>query len=191
MTILVAGGAGYIGSQTARLLAREGFEVLVLDNLSTGRRRSVGDIPLVVGDLRDRDFLHDVFKARRITAVMHFASLIQVGESCLKPDLYYSHNLRTTLNLLDAMIESGTNKFIFSSSAAVYGQPARTPITEDHPLAPVNPYGRTKMMVETLLKDYDLALGMRSVCLRSTRPGPTLTVWAENATTRRRILSPI
>lgn len=167
MTILVAGGAGYIGSHTARMLAKEGFEVLVLDNLSTGRRELIGDdIPLVVGDLRDRDTLHEVFRTNKIAAVLHFASLIRVGESCERPDLYYSHNLRTTLNLLDTMIEAGTNKFIFSSSAAVYGNPATTPITENHPIVPINPYGRTKMMTETLLQDYDQALGLRSVCLR-------------------------
>lgn len=166
MTILVTGGAGYIGSHTARMLVKEGFDVLIVDNLSTGRRELAGDIPLEVGDLRDRDFLHGIFAGRKIAAVLHFASLIQVGESCARPDIYYSHNLRTTINLLDAMLEAGVGKFIFSSSAAVYGTPVRTPITEDHPVTPINPYGRTKLMVETILEDLDKALGFRSVRLR-------------------------
>jgi len=166
MMILVTGGAGYIGSHTALMLADEGFDVLILDNLSSGRRGLTGDIPLVVGDLRDRDLLHEVFGQHNIGAVFHFASLIRTDESYEKPNLYYSHNLRTTLNLLDAMIEARVDKLIFSSSAAVYGEPVHTPITEEHPLRPVNPYGWTKFMIETMLGDYDRAVGLKSISLR-------------------------
>jgi UDP-glucose-4-epimerase GalE len=166
MTVLVAGGAGYIGSHTVKELAREGFDVIVFDNFSSGRPDLVGKRPCVRGDLLDRDTLRQVFRGRRIEAVLHFASLIQVGESYANPRKYYTHNLTTSLNLLDAMLEAGVDKLIFSSSAAVYGDPRETPITEAHPTEPVNPYGRTKLMVETVLRDYDRAHGLRSVSLR-------------------------
>ena len=128
MTILVAGGAGYIGSHTVKELVREGFEVLVLDNFSSGRPELIGDVPRVRADLRDRESLGQVFKRTGIGAVLHFASLIQVGESYLDPRKYYTHNLETSLNLLDAMLEAGIKTFIFSSSAAVYGVPRQIPI---------------------------------------------------------------
>ena len=166
MTVLVAGGAGYIGSHTVKELAREGFDVIVFDNFSSGRPDLVGKRPCVRGDLLDRDALRQVFRGRRFEAVLHFASLIQVGESYANPRKYYTHNLTTSLNLLDAMLEAGVDKLIFSSSAAVYGDPRETPITEAHPTEPVNPYGRTKLMVETVLRDYDRAHGLRSVSLR-------------------------
>jgi len=166
MTVLVAGGAGYIGSHTVKELAREGFDVLVFDNLSSGRQELIGSRPFVRGDLLDRDGLRQVFRARRFEAVLHFASLIQVGESYANPRKYYTHNLTTSLNLLDAMLEAGVDKLIFSSTAAVYGDPRETPITEAHPTDPVNPYGRTKLMVETVLRDYDRAHGLRSISLR-------------------------
>jgi UDP-glucose 4-epimerase len=166
MTILVAGGAGYIGSHTARELVREGFEVLVLDNLSSGRRELVGSLPFVQADLLDREALARVFRAHRIEAVLHFASLIQVGESYADPRRYYTHNLTTSLNLLDAMLEAGTNALIFSSTAAVYGEPQETPIPESHPTRPANPYGRAKLMVEDILRDYERAHGLRAVSLR-------------------------
>ena len=166
MTILVAGGAGYIGSHTVKELAREGFDVLVFDNFSSGRPELVGKRPYVRGDLLDRDALRQVFRSRTIEAVLHFASLIQVGESTANPRKYYTHNLTTSLNLLDAMLEAGVAKLIFSSTAAVYGDPLETPITESHPTNPVNPYGRTKHMVEAILRDYDRAHGLRSISLR-------------------------
>jgi len=166
MTVLVAGGAGYIGSHTVKELAREGFDILVFDNLSSGRQELIGSRPFVRGDLLDRDGLRQVFRARRFEAVLHFASLIQVGESYANPRKYYTHNLTTSLNLLDAMLEAGVDKLIFSSTAAVYGDPRETPITEAHPTDPVNPYGRTKLMVETVLRDYDRAHGLRSISLR-------------------------
>jgi UDP-glucose-4-epimerase GalE len=166
MTILVAGGAGYIGSHTVKELGREGFDVLVFDNFSSGKRELVGGRPFVRGDLMDRAAIREVFKSRSVAAVLHFASLIQVGESYADPRKYYSHNLLSSLNLLDAMLEAGVNKFIFSSSAAVYGVPEETPIPETHRLNPANPYGQTKLMVERILQDYDRAYGLKSVSLR-------------------------
>jgi UDP-glucose 4-epimerase len=166
MTILVAGGAGYIGSHTVRELVREGFDVLVLDNFSSGRPELVGAAPVVRADLLDRDALARVFRERRIGAVLHFASLIQVGESYADPRRYYTHNLTTSLNLFDAMLQAGTDALIFSSTAAVYGEPRETPIPEDHPTRPANPYGRAKLMVEDILRDYERAHGLRSISLR-------------------------
>ena len=166
MTILVAGGAGYIGSHTVKELHREGFDVLVFDNFSSGKPELVGTRPCVRGDLLDREALRQVFRTRKIGAVLHFASLIQVGESYADPRKYYAHNLTTSLNLLDAMLEAGVKTLIFSSTAAVYGDPLETPIPESHPTNPVNPYGRTKLMVEEILRDYDRAYGLRSISLR-------------------------
>ncbi|HPW18025.1 MAG TPA: UDP-glucose 4-epimerase GalE [Candidatus Aminicenantes bacterium] len=166
MTVLVAGGAGYIGSHAVKELVREGFDVLVLDNLSSGRRELVGDAPFVRADLLDREALRRVFRERRIGAVLHFASFIQVGESVADPRKYYAHNLTTSLNLFDAMLEAGTPALIFSSTAAVYGEPDEAPITESHPARPANPYGRAKLMVETILRDYERAHGLRAVSLR-------------------------
>lgn len=166
MTVLVAGGAGYIGSHAVRELVREGFDVLVLDNLSSGRIELAGGAPFVRGDLLDREALRGVFRERKIGAVLHFASLIQVGESCVDPRRYYTHNLTTSLNLFDAMIEAGTTALIFSSTAAVYGDPLEIPIPETHRTDPVNPYGRAKLMVETILRDYERAHGLRAISLR-------------------------
>lgn len=166
MTVLVAGGAGYIGSHTVKELVREGFDVLVLDNLSSGRKELVGDVPLVEADLLDRAALRRIFREREIGAVLHFASLIQVGESVADPRRYYSHNLTTSLNLFDAMLEAGTKVLIFSSTAAVYGEPEETPIPESHPTRPANPYGRAKLMVEAILRDYEKAHGLRAISLR-------------------------
>jgi len=166
MTILVAGGAGYIGSHTVKELRRGGFDVLVFDNFSSGKLELIGDTPWVRGDLLDREDLRQVFRTRKIGAVLHFASLIQVGESYADPRKYYAHNLTTSLNLLDAMLEAGVKTLIFSSTAAVYGDPLETPIPETHPTNPANPYGRTKLMVEDILRDYDRAYGLRSISLR-------------------------
>jgi UDP-glucose 4-epimerase len=166
MTVLVAGGAGYIGSHTVKELVREGFDVLVLDNLSSGRKELVGDVPFVRADLLDREALGRVFREREIGAVFHFASLIQVGESVTDPRKYYTHNLTTSLNLFDAMLEAGAKLLIFSSTAAVYGEPEETPIPENHPARPANPYGRAKLMVESILRDYERAHGLRAISLR-------------------------
>jgi len=164
--VLVTGGAGYIGSHTGKELKNQGFEVVVFDNLSNGKKESVRGGQLVVGDLQDRDAVRRVFKSGDIAAVLHFASLIQVGESFLDPGKYYSQNLISSLNLLEAMLEAGVKYFIFSSSAAVYGVPRQIPITEDHPLLPVNPYGQTKFFVEKILQDYDRAYGLKFISLR-------------------------
>jgi UDP-glucose 4-epimerase len=166
--VLVAGGAGYIGSHTVKALLAGGFETVVLDDFSTGRRELV--VPgcrLVVGDLQDREAVRNVFRENGdIAAVLHFASLIRVGESYRDPRKYYRHNLGTSLNLLEAMLEAGIGRFVFSSSAAVYGTPRVQPIPEDHPLEPINPYGATKSMVERILTDFDRAHGLRFVTLR-------------------------
>jgi UDP-glucose 4-epimerase len=169
MRVLVAGGAGYIGSHTARELLDRGIEVTIFDDFSTGRRELVpgGEaVEIVEGDLMDKEAVRAAFRKRRFEAVLHFASLIQVGESYRDPAKYYTHNLDTSLNLLDAMREAGVRNFIFSSSAAVYGVPEVVPIPEDHPLKPINPYGQTKLFVERILEDYGRAYGLRYVSLR-------------------------
>jgi len=166
MKVLVAGGAGYIGSHTVKELLDQGFEVVIFDNFSTGRKELVVGEEVVVGDLMEKNSIKKVFEAHDIGAVLHFASLIQVGESYLDPQKYYTHNLTSTLNLLEAMLEYGVRKFIFSSSAAVYGIPERVPIPEAHPLRPVNPYGQTKYFVETVLQDYQRAYGLEFISLR-------------------------
>ena len=164
--VLVVGGAGYIGSHMVAMLLARGYEVVTLDNLYTGYREAVLGGEFVQGDLADRGQLEQLFSGRAIDAVMHFASFIQVGESVREPAKYYANNVANTLNLLDAMAAHGVKRFIFSSSAAVYGEPIHVPIGEDHPKHPLNPYGRTKWMVEQILADYDLAYGLKSVSLR-------------------------
>jgi UDP-glucose-4-epimerase GalE len=166
MKVLVCGGAGYIGSHAVKSLLREGFEVVIFDNFSSGRRELVRGGEVVRGDLDDREQIGRVFRTHRLDAVLHFASLIQVGESYLNPRKYYTHNLSTSLNLFDAMLEAGIKKIIFSSSAAVYGAPRKIPITESHPLSPINPYGHTKLFVERILEDYDKAYGLKFISLR-------------------------
>lgn len=166
MTILVTGGAGYIGSHMVRLLAREGLQPVVVDDLRGGRRQAVGDAPLHVGDLGERDFIDSVIGRTRPRAVMHFAGSIQVGESVRDPALYYRNNLVATQVLLEAMHRHAVPRLVFSSTAAIFGDPVRTPIDEDHPKAPINPYGRSKWMVEQMLEDHDAAYGLHSVCLR-------------------------
>ncbi|MGD0783038.1 MAG: UDP-glucose 4-epimerase GalE [Candidatus Aminicenantales bacterium] len=165
-SVLVTGGAGYIGSHTVKELRRKGWSVVVFDNLSSGRREFAAGAELAVGDLRDPQSVRSVLAGRRFAAVLHFASLIQVGESYADPRTYYEHNLTTSLNLLGAMLDAGVKAFIFSSTAAVYGVPETIPIPEDHPLRPVNPYGQTKAVVESVLRDYDRAFGLRFVSLR-------------------------
>jgi len=164
--ILVVGGAGYIGSHMAGILLERGYGVVTLDNLSTGYRDAVLGGKFLQGDLANREQLELLFSEYSIDAVMHFASFIQVGESVREPAKYYANNVANTLNLLDTMVAHGVKRFIFSSSAAVYGEPLRVPIDEDHPKHPLNPYGRTKWMVEQILADYDLAYEFKSICLR-------------------------
>jgi UDP-glucose 4-epimerase len=166
MKILVCGGAGYIGSHTAKNLLREGYEVVVFDNLSSGSPELFVGGELIRADLNDREALRQAFRAYAFEAVLHFASLIQVGESYRDPQKYYLQNLLTSLNLLEAMLEAGVGRLIFSSSAAVYGVPEITPIPETHPLNPANPYGRTKLFIEQILGDYGAAYGLKFISLR-------------------------
>ena len=164
--VLVVGGAGYIGSHMVAMLLENGYEVVILDNLSTGYRDAMLGGEFVQGDLADRGQLERLFSGHAIDAVMHFASFIQVGESVREPAKYYANNVTNTINLLDAMVEHGVKRFIFSSSAAVYGDPIGVPIAENHPKNPINPYGRTKWIVEQILEDYDRAYDLKSVSLR-------------------------
>lgn len=166
MKTLVVGGAGYIGSHMTLLLRESGHEAVVLDDLSSGSERAVLGAPLITGSSGDRALLDRTFAAHRFDCVMHFASLIQVGESVEKPARYYRNNLCNTLALLDAMVRHDVKAFVFSSSAAIFGQPARVPLDEASPPRPINPYGRSKWMVEQALQDYDRAYGLKSACLR-------------------------
>lgn len=163
--VLVVGGAGYIGSHMVKMLGRQGCDVTTLDDLSSGHRDAVLCGDFVQGDMGDRAVL-DAVLARGFDAVMHFASFIQVGESVQQPAKYYQNNVVNTLGLLDAMRSHGVGRFIFSSTAATFGEPQYSPIDERHPQQPINPYGRTKLMVEQVLADYERAYGLRSVCLR-------------------------
>ncbi|MDQ7747027.1 UDP-glucose 4-epimerase GalE [Hydrogenophaga pseudoflava] len=166
MNILVVGGAGYIGSHMVKQLALTGCQVTTLDNLVGGFRDAVLHGAFVEGDIADRALLDRLLQAGRFDAVMHFASHIQVGESVQDPAKYYGNNVVNTLNLLEAMRHAGVMRFIFSSTAAIFGEPQTERIAEDHPKQPINPYGRSKLMVEQALEDYDRAYGLRSVCLR-------------------------
>ena len=164
--VLVVGGAGYIGSHMVKRLLRAGYAVTTLDDFSTGYRDAVLGGELVEGSLADVALLDSLFAAQHFDAVLHFASFIQVGESVSKPDKYYANNLANTLNLLNAMVKHGVQRFVFSSTAAIFGEPQYAPIDEQHPIAPINPYGASKAMVEQVLRDYDKAYGLKSVCLR-------------------------
>ena len=167
MTILVLGGAGYIGSHMLAYLQQQNINCVVIDNLSTGFRESVPvNVPFYEGDLADTSLLVDVFKEHSVTAVMHFAAFSQVGESVEKPHKYYQNNLLNTLSVLQAMHDHGVEQFVFSSTAAVYGQPQTELIDEQHPTNPINPYGRSKLAVEWVLQDYAEVYGLKSVCLR-------------------------
>lgn len=166
MNVLVCGGAGYIGSHMVRRLQRDGHAVVVLDNLSTGHAESIRDCELVVGDLLDATLLENVFTRHRIEAVMHFCAKSLLGESMREPLAYYANNVAGSLNLLAAMHAHDVQRMVFSSSAAVYGMPQEEVIAEDHPQLAINPYGRSKAMVETILRDAAQACGLRSVSLR-------------------------
>jgi UDP-glucose 4-epimerase len=164
--ILVCGGAGYIGSHMARWLALRGSKVTVLDNLSTGHREAVQWGELIEADVLDPSSLERAFNGRRVDAVMHFCARSLVGESVAEPYAYYANNVTGTLNLLDAMRRHGVARLVFSSTAAVFGQPVADRIDEDHPRQPINPYGASKLMVERILADAASAYGLRSVALR-------------------------
>ena len=165
-TILVTGGAGYIGSHMVRLLDQQGYRVIVYDNLQRGNADAVIAGTLVEGDLHDTQTLDHLFQEHAIDAVMHFAALAYVGESVNEPSMYYRNNVTGTQCLLDAMRKHGVNKLVFSSTCATYGVPQNLPITEDTPQHPINPYGHSKLMVEQVLRDYATAYGLRSIALR-------------------------
>jgi len=166
MKILVVGGAGYIGSHMVVRLLEEGSSVTTFDNLSGGYRDAVLGGDFIEGDLENVNLLDKVFSENNFDAVMHFASFIEVGESILSPAKYYQNNVTNTQNLLDAMVKHGVLNFIFSSTAAIFGEPQYVPIDELHSMNPINPYGRTKLIVEQMLADYDHAYGLKSVALR-------------------------
>lgn len=167
MRVLVLGGAGYIGSHMCKMLFKHHHEVVVLDNLSTGHRAAVKWGPLIKADILDKTALEQVFiEQGPFDLVMHFCAKSLVGESVQNPALYYLNNVTGTLNLLDAMVKTGHNKLVFSSTAAVFGIPETEFIDEKQPRNPINPYGQSKKMVEDILQDYYQAYGLSSVCLR-------------------------
>jgi UDP-arabinose 4-epimerase len=165
-TILVTGGAGYVGSHTCKALARAGYRPVTLDNLSRGNRDAVRWGPLEEAELRDPDTLDRIFATYRPAAVVHLAAFAYVGESVAKPEIYYGNNLVGMMSLVEAMRRHGVSRVVFSSTCAVYGNPITLPLSEDHPTAPVNPYGFSKLACERILADYDAAHGLRSVSLR-------------------------
>jgi UDP-glucose 4-epimerase len=164
VTVLVVGGAGYIGSHTAHALRRQGYEVILYDNLSTGHPRLAAGFELILGDASDTSKLVAIL--RRVDAVMHFAASAYVGESVVHPRQYFENNVRSGLALLHAVLDSQVRRFIFSSSCAVYGTPANLPITEETPRLPVNPYGASKLAIEHALEAYDHAYGLRFIAFR-------------------------
>lgn len=171
--ILITGGAGYIGSHVAlKLLEESNHKIVILDNLENGHMstietlKSVRDFDFVKGDLKNQDDLENLFRNFDVDSVIHFAAYIRVEESVKNPKKYYSNNLVGTVNLLDQMIDHGVKKIVLSSTAAVYGEPKYVPIDENHPKQPINPYGKTKFMVEEILDDYDKAYGLKSIRLR-------------------------
>jgi UDP-glucose-4-epimerase GalE len=165
-TILVTGGAGYVGSHACKALAAAGHTPVAYDNLSRGHREFARWGPLETGDIGDGAKLDEVIARHRVEAVMHFAALAYVGESVEQPALYYRNNVGGTLELLEAMRRAGVGLLVFSSTCATYGVPVRMPITEDAEQRPINPYGMTKLVIERVLRDYGAAYGLRSVALR-------------------------
>ncbi len=170
--ILVTGGAGYIGSHCVMALLEKGYEVVVVDNLSTGHIETIdtlkkfGKVIFRQGDLLKETYLDSIFKQYNIDAVIHFAAFSQVGESVKNPRKYYVNNVVGTLNLLNIMLDNGVDKIVFSSTAATYGEPEYIPIDEKHPQNPINPYGQSKLMIEKIMDDYSKAYGLKSVRLR-------------------------
>lgn len=167
-TILVTGGAGYIGSHTVRLLASQGRKIVVLDNLVFGHEKAIVDpgVELVVGDVGDQELVRSLFAKHQFDAVVHFAAYAYVGESVTNPLKYYQNNTAEPVKLLQVMQEADCKAFVFSSTCATYGVPVALPITEANPQDPINPYGRSKLMTEWVLRDCDTAWGLKSACLR-------------------------
>lgn len=165
-SVLVTGGAGYIGTHTVKALLEAGYDVTVLDDLTRGHPEQVKGVPLVIGDTADEAALKDLFASKTFDAVVHFASESLVGESVRNPDKYFRRNVVGGLTLLSAMTRAGVKRMVFSSSAAVYGDPESVPILETAPLKPMSPYGESKLFIEKALKWYDAAYGLKSVSLR-------------------------
>jgi UDP-glucose-4-epimerase GalE len=179
-TVLVTGGAGYIGSHAVKALAHAGYDVVIYDDLSAGHREAIAAIAshlperrltLVEGDVNDRARVADALKTSRASAVMHFAAKLSVGESVARPFAYYETNVRGTLSVLQAMADTGVGTFIFSSTAATFGEPRTTPIDEAHPQQPINPYGASKLVIERALPHLERAHGIRSIALRYFNAG--------------------
>lgn len=167
MKVLVTGGAGYIGSHMVLKLLEAGHQPVVVDDLSTGQRHLVPkEVPLHQFNIADVTKLNQLFQSEQFDIVMHFAASIEVGESVIKPEKYYHNNFSNTVTLLDVMHKNNVRQFIFSSTAAVFGEPEYVPADEAHPKNPINPYGLSKLMCEQMLKDFDTAYGIKSVCLR-------------------------
>jgi UDP-glucose 4-epimerase len=164
--ILVTGGAGYIGSHTARVLLARGYDVTVVDDLSRGYRHNVDTARLSVMNTADTDGLTRLLGEKTVDAVIHFAAFIAVGESTVQPEIYFQNNVSGSLSLFTAMVRAGVRRLVFSSTAAVYGMPASSPITEDFPYDPINPYGESKVMVEKMLRWFDSIHQLRSIALR-------------------------
>jgi len=166
MAVLVTGGLGYVGSHSVKQLVERGEDVIVLDNLLFGHKEAACGSRVVIGDIGDRDLLRSLFSNNRIDAVMHFAALADVPESVADPRKYYDVNISRSLAMLDVMLEHDVKMMIFSSSAATFGEPKVVPIPEDHPKDPTNPYGRSKLMLEEILREYERAYGLRAISLR-------------------------
>lgn len=166
MRILVTGGAGYIGSHTVRKLKAANHDIVIFDNFSSGHRDAIKDFELVVGDLANKEDLKNIFDDHKFDAVVHFAGSIEAGESMTDPKRFFNNNLANSLNLLEAMLAHDVKKIVFSSTAAIYGEPEKMPIEENDPKNPTNVYGLTKLMFEQVLDAYDHAYGLKSVALR-------------------------
>ncbi|MCX6344503.1 MAG: UDP-glucose 4-epimerase GalE [Armatimonadetes bacterium] len=166
MAILVTGGLGYVGSHAVKALIERGEHVVNLDNLSYGHLEAACGSKVVIGDIGDRDLLRKIFATHDIDSVMHFAAFKDVGESVVDPQKYFLNNLANSLAMLEVMLEFGIRMMIFSSSAAIFGEPEVVPITENHPKSPTNPYGRSKLQIEEVLAEYSRAYGLRSIWMR-------------------------
>ena len=170
--ILITGGAGYIGSHTALNFLNKDYEIVIIDNLENGHietintLKQIGNIHFIKGDLRNLDDIEAIFSNYKIDTVIHFAGFIQVEESVKNPEKYYKNNVLASINLFNTMVQHNVQKIVFSSSAAVYGEPVYTPIDEKHPKKPLNPYGENKSQVEEILKEYDAKYNLKSICLR-------------------------
>ena len=166
MNLLIPGGAGYIGSHMVRYAQERGHNVVVLDDLSTGHESSINGCELIKVNLLDEDALCKSLKGRTFDGVIHFAAKSLVGESIKSPDIYYTNNVIGTINLINNMLANGINNLVFSSSAAIFGNPTTSKISEEHPTNPINPYGNSKLMVEEILKDYCSSFNMNATCFR-------------------------